>query len=336
MEVSKEIGKGAYGCVYTLAKNNCYALKKFDHNDREFVKSFFIEISSMSLLNHKNIMKCAGYKFNNNSLEFYMKRYPINLLQYLKKYSNKNIYIKTSLINKMLIDILSGIDYLHINGILHLDISDDNIMLDENLNCVITDFGLSDVIHKSSFYDNKDEKQKFPVFKNPFASPEVLNKNYYDSSSDIWAFGVLMAKMFNYKYIFEYIHERNDQDMHIKKYFEYNLEERKSYIKNWMMPREIDYEGLYAVDSDISSTHLNILLSIFIKEIDYRPSAKKIIKYLSFCEFSPNKYINNDIHNSELRYFLIDILNRKQFDIDNYKLVTKLVRNKLKCDNSLF
>lgn len=333
MEVSNKIGNGAYGCVYTLAKNNYYALKKFDQSDFEYIKSFFIEISIMSLLNHQNIMKCAGYSFSNKSFEIYMKRYPINLLQYLDRYSANNDYIETPIINKMLIDILSGIDYLHINGILHLDISDDNIMLDENLNCVITDFGLSDVIHQSEFY--KNEKQKYPVYKNPFASLEVLNNNYYDSSSDIWAFGVLMAKMLNNKYIFEYIIDRNEQGNTIKKYFDYNLEERKRYIKNWINPREIDYDGIYAVDTDLSPTHLNILLSIFIKEIDYRPSAKEIITYLSYCEFSPKKNINNEVHNSQLRYFLIDLLNRNQFDNDKYELVTYLVANKLNCNSTL-
>ena len=114
MEVSNKIGNGAYGCVYTLAKNNYYALKKFDQSDFEYIKSFFIEISIMSLLNHQNIMKCAGYSFSNKSFEIYMKRYPINLLQYLDRYSANNDYIETPIINKMLIDILSGIDYLHI------------------------------------------------------------------------------------------------------------------------------------------------------------------------------------------------------------------------------
>ena len=51
-------------------------------------------------------------------------------------------------------DILNGIDYIHVNGILHLDISDDNIMLDNDLNCVITDFGLSDIEYKKDNFES--------------------------------------------------------------------------------------------------------------------------------------------------------------------------------------
>ncbi len=332
MEVLKEIGKGAYGCVYSIAKNKEFALKKLNDSnmrDSDMIRSILLEISSMSLLNHPNIMKCKGYTLNNRSIEYYMKRYPMSLMQFLNNFISKKKYIPTSIVNNMLIDILNGIDYLHINNILHLDISDDNIMLDENLKCVITDFGLSDITHPSIFFDNKQKKQKFPVFKNPFASPEVLNEDYYQSSSDIWAFGVLMARMFNYKYIFRNVNDRYKQKKDIVKFLAYNDKEKKEFITNWMEPREVDYDGVYTIDTDISPSHINILMAIFIKDIEYRPSAKKIMTYLNFCEISAKNNIENNIHNSDLRYYLINTLNRDIFDINKFELVSKKINNEL-------
>ena len=332
MEVLKEIGKGAYGSVYSLANNKNYALKKLhdvNKRDSDMIRSILLEISSMSLLNHPNIMKCRGFMLSSKSIEYYMKRYPMSLMNFLNNFISKKKYIPTSTINNMLIDILSGIDYLHINNILHLDISDDNIMLDENLRCVITDFGLSDITHPSIFFDTNNKKQKFPVFKNPFASPEVLNESYYELSSDIWAFGILMARMFNYKYIFNNVNNRDDQKKEIVKYLEFNVNEKLNFIKNWMEPREIDYEGIYAVETDITPTHINILLAIFVEEIEHRPSAKQIMSYLNLCEISPKSNIENHIDESNLRYYLIDTLNRDIFDINKFKLVSRKMKNEL-------
>ena len=72
MEISKELGKGAYGSVYEVKGNSAYALKKLDLNDSDMIRSMLIEIVVMKLVDHPNIMKCKGYNFSNGSLFFYL------------------------------------------------------------------------------------------------------------------------------------------------------------------------------------------------------------------------------------------------------------------------
>ena len=68
MEISKELGKGAYGSVYEVKGNSAYAIKKLDLNDSDMIRSMLIEIVVMKLVDHPNIMKCQGYNFSNGSI----------------------------------------------------------------------------------------------------------------------------------------------------------------------------------------------------------------------------------------------------------------------------
>ena len=309
MEISKEIGKGAYGKVYTLKDNEDYVLKKINYMDADTTRSILLEIIIMYSIDHPNIMKCKGWNLSKISMEFYMVKYPISLMKYLQVNQASKCHINTKTINKMLMNILNGIDYIHVNGILHLDISDDNIMLDNDLNCVITDFGLSDIEYKEDNFES-NKKQKFPVIKNPFAPPEVLEEKYYNSKADIWSFGVLMAKIINYGYIFLNIKERNNQLKYINTFLSKNNEDKKKFIENYISPRCIDYDSLYVVSDELTQTHIDILLSIFTRNIDDRPSAREIMRYLNFYEWvSCSKDFINLEHIDRLRSYFITTLN---------------------------
>ena len=303
MEFHKKIGQGSYGNVFIHPNNKNIAIKKsFGKLDYEVIMSYLTEVIIMKELNHPNIIKCIDYEYNSSSISIYMKKYHTSLQKLLKYNECNNIRIPTNIINKMLLDILSGLEYLHENNILHLDLSDDNILLKNDYTCVIIDFGLSSLsINKIQQIHNKDNEkkkkltQKFPVFKNPFAAPEILEEQSYDEKADIWAFGVIMIMMFNNKYIFNNIIERKNQIIYINNYLSgNNIEKEKFLLKN--MKRDLDDNNTYLSDYDITQTHIDILLSIFKRNIVERSSSSKIINILSFYETTGFKkniiYIN--------------------------------------------
>ena len=95
-------------------------------------------------------------------------------------------------IRKFIRDIVLGIDYLHKNGIVHRDIKPDNILFDENLNCKITDFNISNILK-----DNIDLPTKKIEGTNYFRAPETCTTDSAGESIDfkgkpldIWALGV--------------------------------------------------------------------------------------------------------------------------------------------------
>lgn len=85
--------------------------------------------------------------------------------------------------------ILGGIQYLHKNNICHRDLKPENLLLDENMNIKIVDFGLSNT------YKN-NETLKTACGSPCYASPEMIaGRRYAGLDTDIWSLGVILYAM---------------------------------------------------------------------------------------------------------------------------------------------
>lgn len=81
---------------------------------------------------------------------------------------------------------ISALEYCHAHLIVHRDLKPENLLLDENLNIKITDFGLSNIISPG---------KKFSTFCGSlhYACPEILRgEEYVGPGADIWAMGVIL------------------------------------------------------------------------------------------------------------------------------------------------
>lgn len=94
-------------------------------------------------------------------------------------------------IKKIFQQVLSAIAYLHKNGIVHRDIKDENIVVDENYNAKIIDFG-------SASFIPKENGGLFEHFNGTiqFAAPEILREKRFNAEkAETWALGVLLFTM---------------------------------------------------------------------------------------------------------------------------------------------
>ncbi|CAH0473786.1 unnamed protein product [Peronospora belbahrii] len=107
-----------------------------------------------------------------------------------------NKRMKESVAHKYLVDVLSGLRFLHSNGIAHRDVSLENILM-RNGSAVITDFGLcvQDSLLSSTSSLHRLTAREFlceeMVGKNYYMAPEVVAHEHYDPKcADIWSTGI--------------------------------------------------------------------------------------------------------------------------------------------------
>lgn len=90
---------------------------------------------------------------------------------------------------KFLQQIISGVEYIHKCGICHRDLKPENLLLDEQRNIKIVDFGLSNTYTENSTL-------KTACGSPCYAAPEMIaGKKYHGLGSDIWSCGIILYAM---------------------------------------------------------------------------------------------------------------------------------------------
>ena len=102
----------------------------------------------------------------------------------------------TDHIKYMIYEIAKGLQYIHSRGVIHRDLKPLNILVNDNWDIKISDFGQSNVCTENI---NKDYNLTKYVTTRYYRAPELyLNyKSNYTAAVDMWAFGCIIAELFN-------------------------------------------------------------------------------------------------------------------------------------------
>jgi hypothetical protein len=198
------IGKGTFGRVYlgmNLTTGELLAVKQVEVNPkaagsdkdkmRELVKALDIEIDTMQHLDHPNIVQYLGCERKEYSISIFLEYIPGGSVgSCLRKHGRFEEKIVSSLTRQT----LNGLAYLHSEGILHRDLKADNILLDLDGTCKISDFGISK--KSDNIYGNDiTNSMQGSVF---WMAPEVIRSQGqgYSAKVDIWSLGCVVLEMF--------------------------------------------------------------------------------------------------------------------------------------------
>jgi len=106
------------------------------------------------------------------------------------------------LIIRRFLEILTALEFVHRNGIIHRDVNPANILLSNDLGqpACLADFGIA---WKEEYPDDKDEgidKYSSGVGTGPYRAPELIfSPNDYGGEIDMWSFGCTVAELFTSK-----------------------------------------------------------------------------------------------------------------------------------------
>ena len=159
-------------------------------NDEQMRQCFVQECSILaSVTNHPHVIKFIGCSTQLPHL-FLVSQYceNLSLLDYLVK---KQTAVDLPTLVRMMKETASGLLHLHAENIIHRDIAARNILVDAQLHCYVTDFGMSRVKEISRSY-GKTRSVYGPV---KWMAPECFSLKRYSSHTDVWSFGVLMFEM---------------------------------------------------------------------------------------------------------------------------------------------
>ncbi|WFD01803.1 mitogen-activated protein kinase kinase kinase [Malassezia obtusa] len=197
------IGKGTYGRVY-LALNattgEMIAVKQVElprtSSDRDssrqrgVVAALRSEIETLKDLDHPNVVTCLGFEQTLDTLSIFLEYVPGGSIgSCLRKHGKFDEDTVSSFLNQT----LQGLAYLHKQGILHRDLKADNLLVDFQGTCKISDFGT--VRRSDDIYSNVENMSlQGSIF---WMAPEVvgLSRKGYSAKVDIWSLGCVVLEM---------------------------------------------------------------------------------------------------------------------------------------------
>ncbi|CAD8163893.1 unnamed protein product [Paramecium octaurelia] len=186
------IGEGTFGKVkigthlQTGEKVAVKILEKAKFQDDSDVYRIAKEIEILKKLRHPHIIQI--YEIIDTDKEIYL------IMEYasggeLFEYITKNQRIQEKKACKFLLEILSGVEYIHRIGIVHRDLKPENLLFDQNQNIKIVDFGLSNTY-------KPNELLKTACGSPCYAAPEMIQGLKYSGYLiDIWSCGIVLYAM---------------------------------------------------------------------------------------------------------------------------------------------
>ncbi|CAK8566055.1 unnamed protein product [Lathyrus sativus] len=190
-ELGRLLGQGTFGKVYyarSKVTNQSVAIKAIEKN--KVVRTGLVdrikrEISVMKLARHPNIIQLFEVMATKTKIYFVME-YAKGGELFNKVSKGK---LKEEVAHRYFKQLINAVDFCHSRGVYHRDIKPENILLDENGNLKVSDFGLSALVESNQ----EDSMLRTPCGTPAYVAPEVIKRKGYDGAkADIWSCGIVL------------------------------------------------------------------------------------------------------------------------------------------------
>ncbi|KAK8572137.1 hypothetical protein V6N13_047750 [Hibiscus sabdariffa] len=199
------IGDGGYGVVYrgNLINGTPVAVKKLLNNPGQADKDFRVEVEAIGHVRHKNLVRLLGYCIEGTQrMLVYEYVNNGNLEQWLRGDMSHKGYLTWEARIKILLGTAKALAYLHEAiepKVVHRDIKSSNILIDDNFDAKISDFGLAKLLGDGKSYITTRVMGTFG-----YVAPEYANSGLLNEKSDVYSFGVVILEAITGRYPVDY------------------------------------------------------------------------------------------------------------------------------------
>lgn len=192
LHIDAKIAAGSFSNLYKgyyCGQEVAVKILKDLQDDNAQYQEFLQEVSIMRKVRHKNVVQFIGA----------CTRKP-NLCIVFEYMSGGSVYdfirregpFKISQVLKIAVEVARGMDYLHQRRIIHRDLKAANILMDDNHNVKIADFGVARIIEASGHMTAETGTYRW-------MAPEVIEHKPYDEKADVFSFAVVLWELLTCK-----------------------------------------------------------------------------------------------------------------------------------------
>ncbi|CAJ1948570.1 unnamed protein product [Sphenostylis stenocarpa] len=272
---SQLIGVGGFGSVYKgvlPSTGTEVAVKRIMTSPARGMREFAAEIESLGRLRHKNLVNLQGWCKHKNDLLLIYDYIPNGSLDSLL--FNKNFALDWDQRFKILKGVAEGLLYLHEEWeqvVIHRDVKSSNILIDGDFNARLGDFGLA------RLYSHDQVSHTTSVAGTiGYIAPELTRTGKASTSSDVYAFGVLLLETVS-----------GTRPVGSS---------GKFFLVDWVLENCLLDQILEVVDPKLDSVYDEEEVELVLKlgllcsqyKADYRPSIKQVTRYLNIDDPLPD------------------------------------------------
>ncbi|KAL1337475.1 hypothetical protein HN51_032158 [Arachis hypogaea] len=191
------IGSGGFGDVYKaqLKDGSLVAIKKLIHVSGQGDREFTAEMETIGKIKHRNLVPLLGYcKVGEERLLVYDYMKYGSLEDVLHDQKKAGIKLNWAVRRKIAIGAARGLAFLHHNcipHIIHRDMKSSNVLLDENLEARVSDFGMARLMSAMDTHLSVSTLAGTPGY----VPPEYYQSFRCSTKGDVYSYGVVLLEL---------------------------------------------------------------------------------------------------------------------------------------------
>ncbi|XP_039129074.1 inactive protein kinase SELMODRAFT_444075-like [Dioscorea cayenensis subsp. rotundata] len=256
------ISEGGFGLVFkgVLSDGQWIAVKQHKDASMQGDKEFRSEVQVLSKASHKNVVKLFGScSEGNHRLLVYEYVSNGSLDMHLSKNSSRVLSWKDRM--NIALGAASGLNYLHQKKIVHRDMRPGNILITQNYEPLLGDFGLA----RAQQNDSDRSSDNKVVGTVGYLAPEYAERGKFSNKTDVYSFGVVLLELITGKTTME----KRLQEKSLAEWARPLLKERK-------YPDLIDERLLECHDVHQLFWMVSLAEKCLSKDADKRPPMDKV------------------------------------------------------------